>query len=698
MERLFDWIYPEEKRWALQVIQHTLALYAYVPVRIWDWNLSPKNPLSYSREQNWDDTIESGKGLGTMPPGLVKKYADRRSSYWLTVPCNILPLEEYLRTEKRWIAWGNFVIGKWLLSLDQERNAKKDCHHIGFFHKKMQMAACELRSSDPRKRYLVVGPIFQLPYEPIEQAVGSRPPSEKPTRKKSEFERLVDSFIKLAHAAFKRAERDTGVPVCLRKPDLKLLGGARSWIGDTCLERRPTMLRDSLEKIFDIRVHLEPSEVIRNSVFNNLTRHVLLLQTELKVGSTHIIDTNKIQKIAFDLHRPPGVVSLMAEKKKKSGADWQLALQKVDQPSEQGLGIWEIKGKSLTADDSSFKDVQWRRDEIRMALAHRYHGYATYRLAALSRWLSQQFDTDIQEGRERTDRDNFRQEGTGNGERDYIRKVSDQVLRLVNADVVTIYLCDHSKRRLKMLPPFFEKKHDHSVRTFWRRAEKLVMDEIAEQELRSRSIAYRALEEDEPQFVRAEIDYDANRKLTHPSFLNPTESHFRRAFEEVKFEEPDTYRELEFGDLPKFRRRSSMAFPLVVHGKKYGVMEIDGFCDHQFRFDNFVLALQATDIIGPFLYQRDLLSRLFRLNNAIMNPTTPQSQKYSMICREMASIFMAEASILFVPAQHDWQRLDLVGQHRLGLEVPIHRVDLRVEETGWRLNGCVGKNGEMFES
>ncbi len=655
-------------RWPLQIIQHCLALHSYVPLRIWDWDTKVERKLAFGREgleSNWVGELSNGTGLDSMPPLLVEDYADRNNTRWLTITCNRLPLEDYLRREKRWRGWQNYAVGKWLQDprlcaygcgdLCQESlPSDPELYVQDFVTDGMKIVAYPLRVPEGSRRFLVVGPLFLLPEKSLDErtvcndSTDARFPDTKPPGsenhdgdRQSEFEKLVLSFVE----RIQKHIPDSGNVNALRGEDMRLEGGARGWIRQNCLCKKAFVLGQTLDAIFRIECEALPEDfIIRNSAYSSLARLVYLLHQELAAKDNPRAEFAHLKEVSFEVdHRRGHELRLTATRRTD---EWELALRKPTADEVPRVVVSLNPGHEGTAKDVQ-DTVTWLRDETGLAFSNQYHGYSTYRLTLLSRWLNEKFDVVSED------------EATSN--HDLLDLLTKRILQLTMADIVTIFVYNHYEGSLIAEHVRFQQKYGSEQETVWRELEKELMIRASENPVKS--ISYRAVRKGNARFCRS---WNVAPEKCDPSgeeVLNPSDELFAEVLEHLKTKHK--WPEDRTSRIGKYVRNSAMAMPLIVRGLFYGVLEIDGFCPHQFRFDTFLLAQHIADIVGPFLYQRDILTRLFGLSNFVLNPARTASEKYDKICREMAHIFMAEAAILFVPSADDWKLYDLVGVFNL---------------------------------
>ncbi|MBW1615445.1 MAG: hypothetical protein JRJ49_02710 [Deltaproteobacteria bacterium] len=108
-----------------------------------------------------------------------------------------------------------------------------------------------------------------------------------------------------------------------------------------------------------------------------------------------------------------------------------------------------------------------------------------------------------------------------------------------------------------------------------------------------------------------------------------------------------------------------MALSITVNNRLFGVLEIAGFSPYQFRYANFLMASDISDILGNFLYQKEMMSVLNRLTETILDPDKKEEEKYKSICKELAYIFFANASALYIPVKNKIGEYELAASENI---------------------------------
>ncbi len=653
-QRLITRLDKPKLRWGIQVIQHALSLHTYVPLRIWDTSIEPHEKSPAKPGANWKGDISNGDtGQAGLTDELVKYYSMRQNSQWLTVVCNSLPIIEHLRRANKWKAWENQCIAQWLdqikdgLCTPEDSSALSCLGEIGmgpdvyvkpYFAKVMEIALCQIGPNP--SRFLVVGPVLIIPER------DASPDGKDTPERDNKFRHLVEKFVDQAVLFL------SGESLRIERDEIMLLGGARGWMSHGCLCRKARMLARVIDSIFRVRCDFGDDVVIRNSACNGLARLILLLDQELSLSpvttdedlwercdkSNRMFDLDDVHSIEFEIdHRSDTQLSLLVEKKDES-EKWCMTLSKPSSPPQARVKI----NATFASDEQESRREQrllWARDDMYLAFSNHMSGYAARKLALLSRWKNDKMGMIIWDPNEEKDKKR---------EIDLLRRLSAKICDLFTADMVTIFGYNPREDLLEPLGEiWFQEKHENwTVRNQWRDIEKEIMKKAkGDQKKRDLSICYRVVERGLSRFCRS---WDPEPEKCDPNgetVLNPDDSYFDK--------------------IKPYKRMSAMALPLRVHGRLFGVLEIDGFSKHQFRFDNFVFAQQVADIIGPFLHERDTSKRLYGLSGKVLDPTKTETKKYHLICKEMAHIFMADACILFEPNPEEPELFDLKAVFKL---------------------------------
>lgn len=248
----------------------------------------------------------------------------------------------------------------------------------------------------------------------------------------------------------------------------------------------------------------------------------------------------------------------------------------------------------------------------------KHHGRTEVQLA-LRAWLNDHFGILTSVGQEAAET---------------VNRVSDRLCRLVGrsliADIVTLYRYDYGSRELDTNGLFYT----GSQQKDWEKTMGLVMKKAAhDPSEREHSIAYRAVDQAKTQFTRrfdqTLPDEDAATPSDKP--LLPVPENLRSAC-------------------------SAIAVPVSVYGRPWGTLEVLGFRPYQFRWDNRSLVEEFADILSPFFYHQWFLARLDNLNSVASNTGGNLTDKYNIICKNLAGLFLSYGAALWV--------LDPVGEGR----------------------------------
>jgi signal transduction histidine kinase len=266
-----------------------------------------------------------------------------------------------------------------------------------------------------------------------------------------------------------------------------------------------------------------------------------------------------------------------------------------------------------------------------------------------------------------------------------VRKVSqniaERVARLTNADYCNIYRYDYGNGCLTSL--------------YYVGSEKEVLAKQMETvagtpDSRERSLSYRAFDKEETQFCRS---FDAQTGKAEPDG-------------QTLIAVPEGYKS----------GCSGISTPIAMFGRPWGVLEIIGFRQYQFRFETQGQIEEYCSVITPFYYHQWFLANLHGLNAlAVSGSSSTLRTKYDGICRHLALIFLADSAVLWLPDREvsthfvcsGWHnRPDLDGAAARDEIHRFNRNDLTTKSAKAMKNGdlwwqdCIGKgelSGEWLE-
>ncbi|MEW6349876.1 MAG: SIR2 family protein [Thermodesulfobacteriota bacterium] len=478
----------------------------------------------------------------------------------------------------------------------------------------------------------------------------------------SRFRTLVENFVKDIQTGFASPE----IPSVTSPSEMTLLGGKRGWIRYRCLWTKTLLLGRVFDAIF--RVGHDPNDIpiVRNTAYNSLARTVLMLYRDADPDDPRPSLPRDTTDVSFQLdHRKNHWLRLHCQE----GPEMFSMTIRRGKDKEQPLRVEQLA--QGTDKEGIERRLRQLVDETTLAFANHFYGMATRRQATLWRWMSESFllITTEPEGSDSSPESKEALEH----HRD-IRLLAARVLAMCTADIVTIFYYDPVRKELKYRASHFQPRYRYWRKFFWRLIEQKLMGAAAAEtcegkQLREKSIAYKATGDRIAYFCRA-WDEDTQkcdppgrtvlnpchapgiveecRRLTRNFAKNPKA--FTEEAESVK-KSPEGQEEFQDQDVAEeFTRKSAIAAPLMVHGRLFGVLEVDGFSPHQFRFDTLYHVEQMANIIGPFLHHREMLRRLYNLSKVVSDPNeADDGKKYRAICKTTAEIFLAKASLLFVP-------------------------------------------------
>lgn len=619
-----------ENRWAIQVIQHVLALLTHASLRLLDRTKLTKNPLP--------DYFKDGTFLLKVPPHITGYWQKREHSPWLTRPSNIHPLVQCLRRYPKWLAWEHYFIADWLR--DRQEGGVAICH---YFHEAMQMAAYPLKIANLFDGFLVVGPFF------IDTETDNDNESDKEfydTRVK----KFVNQVIITTSKPQRRFRHDYD------RNELMVLGASRGGIKQAQLDKKIKMIGEVFETIFNIESDASFQTKLQRCTFNQLAQTAFLLNRDdvKKIISELNIDNGKylyfdleqreqnshlrvvvefsgvkLKLKALDPKTIPGkkiwVSELPPPRQILSETSTTPACKKLWEKDRHSPQLFSKEQKEASPDDliDQLEALKWGLRESYQTL---HKGYANEILTRFSNWLNNNFGLVSEariEGGEKPDNMYFR--------------IAREVNNLFSADTTQIYMYDYPKQELLNKFIFFQDK----LPSIERKARRDVLNDVMAKakadetgKLRRESISYRCADRKEPCFSRA-WDPDTNQfDPPYQMFLNPKREPFFK---------------------------SIISVPMIVNRRLFGVVEIAGNSPYQFRFANQILAEDVANVLGTFLYQKEVMGALNRLSYMILDGNQDDQKKYNLICRELTGIFGADGSVLYVPKGSRQDEFQLAG-------------------------------------
>ena len=587
MAILLEHLLQNRNRWAIQVIQHTVSLLSNMPLRLMDWRKMGAEAGSNDRDF-----------LHTIDEDLLAKFKKRSNSPWITTARNIHPLIDYLRRNWTWLACERQFFRKWLESAGESVSGPEP-----YYTDDMNVAAYRFDIKDIFNGVLVVGPVFSRALESDSWPGG--------------LAGAVDKFV----TNISDEARELGIENTFDRHEMLLRGRGTGWIYTECLMEDAELVGDTLHAIFAAGIDSPEIGFIRNRSYHDLAQAAYLLHRDPALISKTLGETGDSTTLSFklDLH-----THLVLRARPDKGG-WRLSLVRDDDMGRKRVAVqvgMDSQGEPVRKAETKLVKVA---GELSQSFAYRQHGFMGQKVKRLSRWLHNYFGVVSAEPEDirKLNGDEYRDPE----EKEAFTELARRISELFNADIVSIFMYHHAERKLKAKIIYFQKELEENERKDWQNSEYASMAEAASSpHHRMQSIAYRAAENRGEQFCRALLPGRGGSAEFEPSnqpILNP-------------------YPEL-------FKRRSAIAVPMLVHGLLLGVLEIDGFCQYQFRGDSVQLAQEIADIVGPFLYQREVLRSLSTLSEAVLNDDQAVEERYARICEVMARVFLADASVLFMP-------------------------------------------------
>lgn len=602
MKTLVELLTDNENRWNLQVIQHTLALLSHLPIRIWDAKKQVEDTAIDEQEKEYIKTlVEQGNApeLSQVAPEIANFYSKRANSRWLTISRTGHQLNEILRQYKSWRAWEHRLI-RWLT--ESSKVSESDKSH--FFSQNMEIHVRPLFFNDSERLFLVVGPMFVYP-------IGSGLDRD--------FHWDVKNFI---GRVIKRLGPFENVSEH-EESDLILAGKSAGWIYTECLNNEASMLSKALWSLFAAKLHDNFGGIkLTNSALHLLGTICLLMQKELspKKGSINLPEW--IEQIMFRIDRSKNLCLFARQK----GESWELEVG-----SKEGAVDSRVELTISDSNENRNKEKNKIEIEIKKILgeygqsfAYQFNGYTGSRVKDLSAWMDNQFGVvSVELG-----------ESDAEASKNY-SSLANKIGTLFIADSVSIYSYNSVERKLALLSAEPINHRSEEDRRNLTAIEKDVLDQVMEQpDKRKLDISYRSLESGAPEFCQSwtpkNIGGDAIPK--DQPLLNP------------KIEGVD------------FKVRSAIAVPMKIHGHTFGILKLQGYSHFQFRREIVNFVEQVANIIAPYIYQQDLLSRLSTLSDKILDIDNPNNKEtLQQICRDFAQIFLADASSMFFPIGKEFE-------------------------------------------
>ncbi|MEW6349881.1 MAG: hypothetical protein AB1646_12515 [Thermodesulfobacteriota bacterium] len=601
--------------WAFQVIQHAVAMQAHVPVRIWDMDMAGARLATIKaqeEERNLIGPLRDRTFFQVVPPQVVSRYKDRNSTGWLTRPSNAHPLQAILRRHPKWLAWEHCFMWDWLT----KPGSPEPCFSE-YFSRYMTAASCPLSLADETNRYLVVGPLFAV----REENGDPRP---------SYFKGMVDEFVKEALNALRDARKDGELELEreFEEDTLGLVGIKKGWLTVDCLRQKTELLANVMRTVFSVDDQIDQRQAVSSSAYSHIAQICFMLLDEQGAYKPQILGPDKGRSLLFSVGIPDHKQVLEA-RAGQNHEKWRLVLRN-EEPPQPKSKIW--LSPQPQKDSPEFKyleEMKILRGELGLSFSVHNDGYMSSGAAELYHWVNAESGMVAEEHGE--------VEATGSG-RDPLAFVARRICNMFTADMVSICYSEFDKddKNDDPAPPnvlalkavdFEERLEPETWRARVREETEFLRNIGKVPDVREDNIGYRAVDTRAPQFCRAVVN---ERGLTRyfPSEQTMHDSLGRR--------------------IPN--RNSSIAAPLMIHARPFGVLRIDGYAPHQFTLDQMNLAVRLGNVIGPVLFQREMLSKLFKLSQMGWDATTSEKNVYEDMCRTIAEIFLADGAMLWLPS------------------------------------------------
>lgn len=654
--------YLRDNPWAIQVMQHALSLHAQVPIRLLNLVKSREVYDTWSREAESLDALQSLTDVQWKE--LLEFFGKRENSQWVTLPSNIHPMVEVLNENSLWRVWEHLFIARGMFSKWPEPFSyhEKNGTCVGdfdlwkspYFDGSMQICTCriELPRQDGKPIIpefdpaVVLGPLFVAPDQPHgEDFLAQR----------------VMPFVRHVRKMFKD---ESQVPP---STELAQQGCSRGWMDPFLFEHKTRLLGRAMRCLFNIEHTVENigKGGLHRSTFNSLAQIAFLLNRE-DIRTILLTKLKGLEKyeICFPLLQrstptndphlvligskktngqnmkiiPCGNVSdrcvrfcAQEDASEACGESTSLVDDKTKSKARFCSPLSEYEGASSTA-QSSLESVEGSLHRLRLDLEHSFaqfqSGFAKQRITNVRNRLNNKFGVvSAPFVRPEGGTNNPEEENPEEKIRQLYGAVAQEVGRIFSADITVIFLYDSTE---DLLVPkglsYAPEKSGYTYEGPSREALKELMDSAGRNsDLRRQSVCYRAFDERRSIFIRS---------CTHDNKIN----------------DPSEERVLsgEGGS----ELRSVMAVPITVYGRPIGLMEIGGRKPYRFRHQNLDLAQTlCTTLVGTLLHLKEVLSGLARLSRQVLFEG-PDDKNYEIMLSELARMFLAKASALYMPTEN----------------------------------------------
>ncbi|OQW88239.1 MAG: hypothetical protein BWK78_08560 [Thiotrichaceae bacterium IS1] len=625
---LYEKYIQDQDYWPLQIIQDEYARALDVPLHIYNlskareiWGQFSKDAKFKERFQKQQDFHNYVIAIAEATVGnfndLAKKdmeefwkpffrkqnHRNCKKRCWLTTPGAAYSLVQSFQEYRRWRLRDFFFY--YHLFVIKSRPASFDKPEVADYfvkdeeHKSLYVAFEPLRlSSNPREEYLLVaGPVWY----PIDTLTGSGFEKER-------VKPLVDSFCQLIQGANTR--RDNFIRM-----------------GSNAFPLNPSQLFKRMKKVKEGITHLLETQLPADARLHRCD-HVKLAEWSLfTLRSRQLLSSNLYEKLSeqeinYRLDHPNRLNELPVPWLKTwwnmtipqhFELSYELPLVKNQQQEYLPLSLPDSLGKE---GKDEFKDeflwflnrLSTRRNAKRMEL-----------LLVLREWLSDHF-------------------GFLTAKLDKAQSDSDEkynwlcrwVASRITASRVILYYYNHGTDWVKVMGIYCE-ENDLTKKT------QSVFEQVkqisSDADKRKQSICYRCIDELKVKFTRG---YDVKTQQSFPNTEPPLWT-------------PSGLRPSE----------SAIAAPILVHGRVWGVLEVNGFYPFQFCWDNKKFVQDVANIFSLFFYLNHLLRGLHKLN--LTKNQNQVDEEYQNICHQLAAIFLSHSATLWVPSSSQPTKYTCVG-------------------------------------
>lgn len=617
--------YLRNHPWVLQIIQHTISLHAQVPIRLADKSMIFKNIPIYDTE-----LLEKIKtfelSLDEIPSHIKKYFSKRSNSSWITRTSNVHPLFHALRRDKRWLAWENYFIFYWL----REYNDKNEFESRKYANECLTIIATKLKIEEYFDGFIVIGPLFTLQKDISEEIFS-----------KEIVEQFILSLLKVAPGICRTVGYDY--------PGLLDLGLTRSWSTESWIINRSVRLKRIFHALFSMNYASNEVISLQRCTINSLSQLAYLLHrtkmieliSSLELGGENkrIIIPLKERSINLEsdsfLNRSRFCMVVERDQWKIVRKELADASQVwIEATPEEQLRLKEKNKRSIEIIEDSKRSL-----EVSYSTLH--SGYTTGSLNRFWTFLNNEFG--LVQHNIVFDTYKLQNDITKLPPSSRIySQIAKELTILFTADFCSIHIYNYIDNSLSSKFTYLS----HEIPFLKVRASEL---------------------DEKDEYIDSSNSKETCEKLHHKCARTKKPQFVRAYFPETNTYDPPLNTMFSVDNLNK-RIRSGLAVPMIVNGRVFGVIEIGGFDNYQFRYANVELGQEIAKVLAIFLYQQEMLGGLAALSKSALEPRVNDSIKYDKIPVVFTNILLADAAALYVPGA--------IGSGEYKLQAWHHRPDL----------------------